>query len=60
MATNQLSVQRLMREQSKMEAQPSPHFIALPTPKNLFEWHFVLHNFADDSPFKGGVYHGII
>lgn len=49
-----------MREKKKMEQNPDSTFIAIPTENNLFEWHFVLYNFADDSPYKGGQYHGII
>lgn len=49
-----------MREKAKMDADPNPNFIALPTPANVFEWHFVLFNFSEDSPFRGGQFHGII
>ncbi|CAD8143016.1 unnamed protein product [Paramecium octaurelia] len=57
---NQIATQRLMREKQKMEQNPSDTFLALPTRSNIFEWHFVLFNFASDSPYKGGQYHGII
>ncbi|CAD8132350.1 unnamed protein product [Paramecium pentaurelia] len=60
MANNQISTQRLMREKQKMEQNPSDTFLALPTRQNIFEWHFVLFNFANDSPYKGGQFHGII
>jgi ubiquitin-conjugating enzyme E2 J2 len=29
----------------------------VPNSENIFEWHFVLHNF-ENSPYEGGQYHG--
>ncbi|TNV74943.1 hypothetical protein FGO68_gene15506 [Halteria grandinella] len=62
MAANQISVQRLMREKQKMEQELDKNstFIALPTTNNIYEWHFVLYNFENDSAFHGGQFHGII
>ncbi|CAD8076850.1 unnamed protein product [Paramecium sonneborni] len=60
MANNSIATQRLMREKQKMELNPSDTFLAFPHNQNIFEWHFLLFNFANDSPFKGGQFHGII
>ena len=51
MSNQTLAIQRLTKEKQKMDNDPNPNFIAIPSPSNLFEWHFVLYNFAADSPF---------
>eukprot|EP01054_Gregarina_sp_Poly1_P010275 Gregarina_sp_Poly_1__10274@NODE_71_length_16098_cov_96_674880_g61_i0_p6_GENE_NODE_71_length_16098_cov_96_674880_g61_i0NODE_71_length_16098_cov_96_674880_g61_i0_p6_ORF_typecomplete_len169_score18_87UQ_con/PF00179_26/1_3e23ProkE2_B/PF14461_6/0_0034_NODE_71_length_16098_cov_96_674880_g61_i079588464 len=29
-------------------------------PESLLKWHFILYDFPPDSPYRGGVYHGLL
>lgn len=54
-----MAVNRLNREFKKLETKPVDNIIALPDPKNIFEWHFVIYD-LQDSQYTGGYYHGKI
>jgi ubiquitin-conjugating enzyme E2 J2 len=50
-------VQRLQKELMQLVKEPVPHIVAFPNPANILEWHYAITG-PEDSPFKGGVYHG--
>lgn len=51
---------RLNREYSRIQRSQIPHIVARPSDKSIFKWHFVLHSLADDTPYHGGEYHGML
>jgi len=57
MAHKKQYVVRLQKELQQLLKEPVPHVRAFPDPSNILEWHYVITG-PDDTPFKGGVYHG--
>jgi len=55
--SNRTAVSRLKQDYMKIKKDPVPYIVAEPLPSNLLEWHYVVTG-PDDSPFKGGMYHG--
>jgi ubiquitin-conjugating enzyme E2 J2 len=53
------ALKRLKRELKRMQKEPTEGLEARPTEKDMLEWHYVVHG-PKDSPYEGGVYHGII
>jgi len=53
------AINRLTREYKKLESSPVDNILALPDPKNLFEWHFLIYGLKD-SVYSDGFYHGKI
>lgn len=51
------AIQRLKQDYMRLSRDPIPFVKAEPLPSNMFEWHYVI-NGPDDSPYKGGFYHG--
>jgi len=54
------AVTRLNREYARIQRSNIPHIVARPSEKSIFKWHFVLHSLADDTPYHGGEYHGML
>ncbi|PRP76531.1 ubiquitin-conjugating enzyme [Planoprotostelium fungivorum] len=48
---------RLKRELHMILKEPIPNIVALPNPKNILEWHYVITG-PTDTPYEGGTYHG--
>lgn len=48
-----------MREREKMGRSNNEQVFTIPSPNDIFEWHFLLWNLKD-SPYQGGQYHGKI
>lgn len=59
MSGNNLATNRLVREYKRIDTKPVENLIIVPDPKNIFEWHFVIHD-LEDSLYSGGYYHGKI
>ena len=56
--TSQLGVIRLQKEYKALMARTNlENFIAMPDPKNLFEWHFIVFGLKD-CPYEDGYFHG--
>jgi len=55
--TSRTAVSRLKQDYIKIKKDPVPYIVAEPLPSNLLEWHYVVTG-PDDSPYKGGMYHG--
>eukprot|EP00920_Eleutheroschizon_duboscqi_P024058 GHVT01059774.1.p1 GENE.GHVT01059774.1~~GHVT01059774.1.p1 ORF type:complete len:309 (-),score=81.79 GHVT01059774.1:61-987(-) len=51
---------RLRIEQRSLEHDPPPFVVARPEEDDLLKWHFVLHGLPADTPYAGGVYHGML
>eukprot|EP01057_Protomagalhaensia_wolfi_P004345 Protomagalhaensia_wolfi_Nauph_80__4344@NODE_443_length_2515_cov_105_813813_g333_i0_p4_GENE_NODE_443_length_2515_cov_105_813813_g333_i0NODE_443_length_2515_cov_105_813813_g333_i0_p4_ORF_typecomplete_len142_score15_08UQ_con/PF00179_26/2_1e23ProkE2_B/PF14461_6/6_3e05RWD/PF05773_22/0_097_NODE_443_length_2515_cov_105_813813_g333_i027452 len=56
------AVTRLLKEyKAFQDSQDTLKGIAIKQdPDSLLIWHFVLYDFPPDSPYQGGVYHGIL
>jgi len=54
-----MAINRLTREFKKLELNPVENILALPDPKNIFEWSFLIYGLKD-SQYTGGFYHGKI
>eukprot|EP00826_Nyctotherus_ovalis_P041484 TRINITY_DN4179_c0_g1_i3.p1 TRINITY_DN4179_c0_g1~~TRINITY_DN4179_c0_g1_i3.p1 ORF type:complete len:487 (+),score=42.07 TRINITY_DN4179_c0_g1_i3:94-1554(+) len=50
---------RIENEYKSLDLIPVRHFTIIKHPSEFFRWHFVFHG-PEDSPFKGGEYHGEI
>eukprot|EP01117_Protostelium_nocturnum_P008461 TRINITY_DN3028_c0_g1_i1.p1 TRINITY_DN3028_c0_g1~~TRINITY_DN3028_c0_g1_i1.p1 ORF type:complete len:231 (+),score=58.94 TRINITY_DN3028_c0_g1_i1:50-694(+) len=57
MTLNHTCVSRLNRELRMILKEPIPHIKALPNPKNILEWHYVISG-PKGTPYEGGTYHG--
>lgn len=53
------AVQRLKKDYLRIQSEKLPYITAVPDPRNILEWHYVL-NGPKDTPFYGGYYHGLI
>jgi len=60
MSASGLAVRRLKRELECLRTSKNPQLAIQPSEENLLEWHFVLQNFPEDTPYHGGCYHGKI
>jgi len=60
MGMEKAAVTRLDREYARIQRSNIPHIVARPSEKSIFKWHFVLHSLADDTPYHGGEYHGML
>lgn len=49
---------RLLKELKSLKKAPPDHIVAAPLPSNILEWHFCIFDFPEDSPYRGGLYHG--
>lgn len=58
MATD-ICVRRLTKELKALHKDPlqSPRIVVMPMENNILQMHYVIEG-SEDSPFKGGVYHG--
>ena len=50
---------RLMKELKAIQKDPPPNVVAMPLAHNVLEWHYLITG-ADDSPYAGGCYHGVL
>eukprot|EP01089_Gocevia_fonbrunei_P012916 TRINITY_DN3176_c0_g2_i1.p1 TRINITY_DN3176_c0_g2~~TRINITY_DN3176_c0_g2_i1.p1 ORF type:complete len:220 (+),score=32.46 TRINITY_DN3176_c0_g2_i1:32-691(+) len=57
MASKKQYVRRLRKEFTQLVKEPVPHILAIPAESNILEWHYTIIG-PDDSPYKGGYYHG--
>jgi len=55
-----LAVRRLRREFECLQRSQNSQLAVRPSEDNLLEWHFVLRNLPEDTPYHGGCYHGKI
>lgn len=53
------TINRINKEHLKIQKNPIENVLAVPDPKNLFSWNFVIHGLTN-CPFEGGVYHGVL
>ncbi|KAL4472260.1 hypothetical protein ABPG72_011621 [Tetrahymena utriculariae] len=53
------TVNRINKEFQRLQKNPVENVLAIPDPKNMFQWHFCIYGLVD-CPFEGGVYHGIL
>lgn len=56
MKSHSLAVRRLTKEYQMLLSKPVKNILAVPSPDNIFEWHFLIYDL--DYPFKQGFYHG--
>jgi ubiquitin-conjugating enzyme E2 J1 len=59
MASNNLSVTRILKELKDMKRDPAENFIVFVDDDNLHEWYFTVKG-PPDSDYAGGLYHGKI
>ncbi|KAF3956925.1 hypothetical protein CMV_018006 [Castanea mollissima] len=52
-------VKRLQKEYRALCKEPVSHVVALPSPNDILEWHYVLEG-SEGTPFAGGYYYGKI
>ncbi|EER03434.1 ubiquitin-conjugating enzyme E2, putative [Perkinsus marinus ATCC 50983] len=58
MSENRQAVARLTRELQALKKACPAQIDAMPSTKNMLEWHFVVFDLPEDTPYYGGVYHG--
>lgn len=51
-------MRRLRRELETIQKTANPQITVRPSPNNLLEWHFALHDLPADTPYCDGCYHG--
>ncbi|KFH15542.1 putative ubiquitin conjugating enzyme E2 [Toxoplasma gondii MAS] len=52
------AVGRLMREYQAIQQDQIPYILVRPDDNDILTWHYVLHDLPDDTPYRGGLYHG--
>ncbi|KAL0009676.1 hypothetical protein SO802_004784 [Lithocarpus litseifolius] len=52
-------IKRLQKEYRALCKEPVSHVVALPSPNDILEWHYVLEG-SEGTPFAGGYYYGKI
>ncbi|KEP62449.1 UNVERIFIED_CONTAM: ubiquitin conjugating enzyme E2, putative [Hammondia hammondi] len=52
------AVGRLMREYQAIQQNQIPYILVRPDENDILTWHYVLHDLPDDTPYRGGLYHG--
>ncbi|XP_035223380.1 ubiquitin-conjugating enzyme E2 J2-like [Stegodyphus dumicola] len=52
-----MATRRLRQDYMRIMRDPVPYVKAHPLQQNILEWHFAVLG-PDDTPYKGGVYHG--
>ncbi len=50
-------IRRINKEFKELQDNPIENVIALPNPRDILEWHFVIYDLKN-SPFENGIYHG--
>mmetsp|Transcript_116769 Transcript_116769/g.371600 ORF Transcript_116769/g.371600 Transcript_116769/m.371600 type:complete len:637 (-) Transcript_116769:172-2082(-) len=54
------AIRRLHKDLQTLQSKPNRQLEVRPLASNLLEWHFIMHDLPDDTPYKGGCYHGKI
>ncbi|PFH31807.1 hypothetical protein BESB_022990 [Besnoitia besnoiti] len=49
---------RLMREYRAIQRDQIPFILVKPDENDILTWHYVLHDLPEDTPYRGGLYHG--
>ena len=53
------TINRINKEYTRLQRNQVENIIAIPNPKNIFQWNFCIYGLKD-CPFEGGYYHGVM
>ncbi|KAA6398007.1 MAG: putative ubiquitin-conjugating enzyme e2 j2 [Streblomastix strix] len=57
--SNKLGISRLQKELQQLNKDPISGIIAIPDPKNIYTWHYIIQG-PPTTPYEGGQYHGVL